>query len=102
MPKTDIEFEDGAVCIDASMIGRALGLDAARVQTLMREGEITGLCERGVDEDAGRYRLTFFHKGRRLRFIVDETGSVIRRSLIDFGERPLPASMRRGTPKTRN
>jgi Family of unknown function (DUF6522) len=61
---------------------------------MMRRGEITSLCERGVNDDAGCYRLTFFHKSRRFRLIVDGTGTVIQRSIINFGDRPLPASMR--------
>jgi len=61
---------------------------------MMRKGEITSLCERGMNEDAGRYRLTFFHKSRRFRLIVDRSGTVIRRSIVDFGDRPLPAAMR--------
>jgi len=51
---------------------------------MMRKGEITSLCERGVNEDAGRYRLTFFHKSRRFRLVVDGTGTVIQRSIVDF------------------
>src|SRR6266581_6227091 len=64
------------------------------VQAMMRKGEITSLCERGVNEDAGRYRLTFFHKSRLFRLVVDGTGTVIQRSIVDFGDRPLPASIR--------
>jgi hypothetical protein len=59
----------------------------------MREGKITSLCERGVDEDAGRYRLTFFFEHRRLHLIVDEGGNIIQRSTLDFGDRQLPPSM---------
>jgi len=39
-------------------------------------------CERG-DEDAGRYRLTFFHKNRRLRLVIDEEGNAIQGSKIE-------------------
>jgi Family of unknown function (DUF6522) len=61
---------------------------------MIRNGEITSLCERGVNEDAGRYRLTFFHKSRRVRLVVDANGTVVQRSIINFGDRPLRASMR--------
>ena len=80
-----LEIQDGAIQVDANIIGRDLGLGAFEVQSLMREGKLTSSCERGVDEDEGRYRLTFFHGGRRLRLIVDGTGRIIRRSLVDFG-----------------
>jgi hypothetical protein len=87
-------IRDGAIEIDASIVAQGLGLEPSLVQAMMRKGEITGLCDRGVNEDEGRYRLTFFHKSRRFRVIVDGTGTVIQRSIINFGDRPLPASMR--------
>jgi hypothetical protein len=80
-----LEIQDGVIQVDANIIGRDLGLGAFEVQSLMREGKLTSSCERGVDEDEGRYRLTFFHGGRRLRLIVDGAGRIIRRSLVDFG-----------------
>ncbi len=87
-----IEIGQGSSHIEASVIAQGLALEPSRVQAMMRKGEITSLCERGMNEDAGRYRLTFFHKSRRFRLIVDR--SVIRRSIVDFGDRPLPAAMR--------
>jgi hypothetical protein len=89
-----IEIHDGTMHIEASIIALGLELEPSLVQAMMRKGEITSLCERGVNEDAGRYRLTFFHKSRRFRLIVDGTGTVIQRSIINFGDRPLPASVR--------
>jgi Family of unknown function (DUF6522) len=92
---TNVQFQNETIGIDASIVGEGLGLDASSVLSLMHKGEITSLCEQGVDEDAGRCRLTFFYKSRRFRIIVDETGNVIQRSTIDFGGRPLPAAMRK-------
>jgi hypothetical protein len=83
-----IEFEEGGVSIDARLVGEGLGIDPALVPLRMREGAIRGVCERGVDADAGRYRLTFFHRGKRLRLVVDADGNVLQRSLLDLGERP--------------
>ena len=57
--------------------------------------KITVLCERGVDEDAGRYRMTFFHENQRFRLVVDEEGNAIQRSTVDFGDHQLPTSMRK-------
>jgi hypothetical protein len=42
-----------------------------------------------------RYRLTFFYENRRFRLVVDEAGNPVQRSTVDFGDRPLPASMRK-------
>ena len=80
-----VEIQDGVIQVDASIVGKHLGLEPFEVQKLMREGKLTSSCERGVDEDEGHYRLTFFHGGRRLRLIIDNAGRIIRRSLIDFG-----------------
>jgi hypothetical protein len=92
MHKVEIQG-DGTIQIDARIIGRDLGLEPFEVQRLMREGKLTSRCERGVDEDAGRFRLTFFHENRRLRLITDNTGRIIRRSLIDFRDRPPAAGL---------
>jgi hypothetical protein len=91
----EIEVRDAAIAVDAATIAEGLNLAPPEVQDLMRRGAITSLCERGSGEDAGRYRLTFFHKGRRLRLVVDEDGRLIQRSAIDFGDRPLPTGLRR-------
>lgn len=90
-----VEFEHGALHVDAAIIGKSLGIEPSTVQACMREGKITSTCERGVDEDAGRYRLTFFYESRRFRLIVDAGGDVLWSSVINFGERPLPASLRK-------
>jgi hypothetical protein len=89
-----IEFAAGSVQVDAAVIGQGLGLDPALVHDRMRANEITSVCERGVDEDAGRYRLTFFHGSRRFRVIFDENGNVLRRSTINFGDRATPLRFR--------
>lgn len=90
-----IEFEEGAIQVEAKIVAEGLGIAPSLVQERMREGKITSLCERGIDEDHGRYRLTFFSESRRFRLVVDETGNVVQRSTIDFGDRILPAPMRR-------
>ena len=89
---TQIEFENNSVLIDASILGEGLGLEASSVPMLMRLGAITSLCERGIDADAGRFRITFFYATRRLRLVVDAVGNIVERSTIDFGDRPLPSA----------
>ena len=97
-----IAIQDGAIEIEASIVAQGLELEPSSVQAMMRAGEITSLSERGVNEDAGRYRLTFFHKSRRFRLIVDESGTIIQRSIINFGDRPLPALMHNRRTKQNN
>ena len=77
---TQIEFKDGAFDVDAALIARGLGLEAAQVPGLIRSGRIGSGCERGEAEDAGRYRLTFVYGERRLRLIVDGHGNLLGRS----------------------
>jgi hypothetical protein len=79
--------------IDASLLGELLNVPSSRIHNLMRRCEITSLCERGEGEHEGQYRLTFFYQGRRARLSVDQSGQIIRRSIVDFGDRPLPSSM---------
>lgn len=93
--KAVMDFEQGTLSIDAAVIGRGLNVEPSLIPVRMREGRITVLCERGYDEDAGRYRQTFFYENRRFRLVVDEAGNAFQRSTIDFGDRPIPASMRK-------
>ena len=44
---------------------------------------------------SGRHRLTFFSEHRRFRVVVDETGAIIQRSAVDFGDSSLPKSVRK-------
>jgi hypothetical protein len=88
-----IAFENGAVQIDAAIVAEGLGLAPSLLQEEMRAGRITSLAERGIDVDSGRHRLTFFSKHRRFRVVVDETGAIVQRSAIDFGDALLPKSV---------
>jgi hypothetical protein len=90
-----VEREMDDFCIDAAIIGESLGIDPSLVNAQMREGKITSFCERGIDKDTGRYRLTFFYENRRFRLIVDQGGKIIQRSSVDFGDLQLPSSMHR-------
>lgn len=91
--KTMIRIDDEGVEIGAETLAEGLGLDPSCVQQQMREGQITSRCERGVGEDEGRWRLTFFSANRRLRLIIDAAGRIVHRSAIDFGDRPLPQAL---------
>src|SRR5436189_678546 len=79
-----IEFADGAVQIDATIVAEGLGIALPRLQEGMRKGTITSLSERGIDEDQGRHRLTFFSEHRRFRVVVDASGAIVQRSAVDF------------------
>ena len=95
MASGTIRFENGAIEVDAMVLAEALGLEPLTVLRLVRSGEITTCCERGLGADAGRYRLTFFQGSKRLRLVVDEHGCILKRTSIDFGDRPLPLQSHR-------
>ena len=87
-----IAFENGTVQIDAAIVAEGLGLAPSLLQQEMRAGRITSVAERGIDEDRGRHRLSFFSEHRRFRIVVDETGAILQRSAVDFGDSLLPKS----------
>lgn len=80
-----IDIQNGQPVIDANDLGPLLGLDPAEVQAKMRQGDITSKYETGQDEDAGRFRLTFFHQGKRVRLTCDSDGMVISTIRTDTG-----------------
>lgn len=69
--------ETGAV-VDANDLGPLLGLAPSDVPTKMRSGEITSRSETGAGDDAGRCRLTFWYRGKRVRLICDLAGNVLK------------------------
>jgi hypothetical protein len=83
-----VEIEQCAVSIDAAIIADGLGIEPALVQPLMREGKITSVCEHGADQDAGRYRLTFFLGKQRFRLVADAAGNILERSTTEDDHGP--------------
>lgn len=65
-----------AIEIDAALVAPRLGLTVAEFRQLMDQRRITVLCERGVGEDAGRYRASFYYGDRRVRLVVEATSRV--------------------------
>lgn len=91
----EIEFRADGITVDAEVIADELGLEPSAVPLHMHEGEITSICERGTGQDDGLHRLTFFYFNRRLRLVIGPDGKIRSRSLLNFGDRPLPALARR-------
>ena len=89
-----IEFENGAIQVAAEDIAPGLHLTPDEVMQGFRSGTITSVCEQGLEEDAGRFRLTFYSARRRLRLTVDAGGAILKRSSADFTRQnpapPLP------------
>ena len=90
-----VEFDDNDIQVDASVIAESLGMTPSLLQEQMRAGKITTISERGVEADRGRHRLTFLADNRRFRLIVDDDGTILQRSTLDFGGASLPGSARK-------
>ena len=63
--------------VDGVLVARALGLAVDEFRGLMARGQVRVLCERGTGEDAGLYRASFYHQGRRVRLVVDAQGRTL-------------------------
>lgn len=74
--------------IGAADLGALLGVAPQDMQRLMRDGQITGLSEKGQDQDEGRYRITFRHRSTRVRLTVNAQGKVLLRTRTSVAPHP--------------
>lgn len=91
---SSVEIVGNSVSIEAALIAKDLGLEPDHVLEAMRSGRVTASCERGIAEDAGRLRVTFYHHDRRLRLIIDDAGRVLQRSVVRVRRRRHPPQVR--------
>ncbi|HEV8036237.1 DUF6522 family protein [Yoonia sp.] len=77
-----VDLSNTGATVDAHDLGPLLGLDPSEVPAKMRSGEITSRSEQGIDEDAGRVRLTFWYADQRVRLICDSDGTVLKTTRI--------------------
>lgn len=89
-----ITLAEGSIDLEAALIAADLGLDCPGVLEAMRVGRLTAICERGIDEDAGRHRVTFYHGNTRLRLIVDASGQIVQRAVTRVSPKPRRAAAR--------
>jgi len=66
-----------SVVIDGALVARKLGLEAEAFRQLMEARKVSVLCERGIGEDTGLYRATFYFQDRRFRAVVDSRGRIV-------------------------
>lgn len=78
---------DGRFVVPAELVAAAFALAPADVPGLMRSGHLSSRLERGEGDDAGRFRLTFYHGAQALRLITDATGRIITRSRFPVSPR---------------
>lgn len=92
---TSITLAGGDIDLDAALIAADLDLDCMGVLEAMRVRRLTAVCERGVAEDAGRYRVTFYYGNIRLRLIVDADGQIAERSVARLHALPRKPPLKR-------
>ncbi|GEM_PF-371142 len=93
---TAVEHKAGDFVIDAALLAEAFGLPQSEIKARMRDGAITSRCEAGVDEDTGRWRLTFHHADRACRFIVDAAGNALTRATFPIKTRQQDPTAQQG------
>ncbi|HYL17651.1 MAG TPA: DUF6522 family protein [Burkholderiales bacterium] len=84
---TRIGWDADGLSVDATLIAGPLQTTPQRVLALIRAGLLTTRCERGVDEDVGRFRLSFRLGARRLQLLVDSGGNVLGQSVVTVKSR---------------
>ena len=75
-PTTAITIADGEITIDAELLAPKLGLSASALQAEMRKGNVSSVAETGIDEDAGRTRVTFRYRTRSWTVVVYSDGTL--------------------------
>lgn len=89
--------EHSGYTLDAVLIDQLLGLPPADVPALTRSKSINSMRERGIDADHGAFRPNLFYGGCPARLGIGSQGQILKRSIIDFGERPLSRGQRKAT-----
>ena len=63
--------------IDGALVAAKLGLEPEQFRQLMEDHKVSLLCERGVGEDEGLYRASFYYRGRRFRVVLEADGRIV-------------------------
>lgn len=78
---TTVRLYNGDITIDAEVLAPNLGLSVEALRANMAKGLVTSIAETGVDEDAGRTRLTFRYRTRVWRLVMDADGTLTKAPL---------------------
>ncbi len=79
------------VTLDASFLARQFGLTVDQLRGHMSRGAVRSVVEKGLDEDAGRTRMTVRIGNRTWRGVMDAQGNLEhhRLTISAAGSRPL-------------
>jgi hypothetical protein len=73
---TGVNIGDDELIVDAEVLAPKLGLTVEALKENMRQGLVTSIAETGVDQHAGRTRLTFRYGTRIWRLVVEVDGTL--------------------------
>ena len=90
-PASAITIADGEITVDAELLAPKLGLSAEALKAEMRKGTVSSVAETGIDEDAGRTRVTFRYRTRAWTVVVESDGTFRDRLSIMLVESLAPA-----------
>ena len=76
-PTAAITIADGEITVDAERLAPRLGLSAEALKAEMHKGNVSSVAETGINEDAGRTRVTFRYRTRAWTVVVEPDGTVI-------------------------
>jgi uncharacterized protein (DUF2249 family) len=68
---------DGGITIPAEPVAAKFELAPEEFMLKLRRGLVSQQSEEGVGEDAGRHRLTFAFRGRRVAVVIGPSGEVL-------------------------
>ena len=78
LPSSAVTIGDGEITI-ADLLALKLGLSVKVLKSEMRRGSVYSVTEQGIDEEAGRTRLTFPYRTRSWAVVVEPDGAGILR-----------------------
>ena len=88
LSSTAVRVGDDQITIDAEALAPKLGVTVEALKDNMSNGLVMSVTETGMDEDAGRTRLTFRYRARVWRVVVEADGSLIEDPVPTLKPRP--------------
>jgi hypothetical protein len=85
-----VEFADGAVEIDASIVAEGLGIALPRLKEGHAQKDHHQHFRARDRCGSGPASPDFFFGHRRFRVVVDASGTIVQRSAVDYGDFTLP------------
>ena len=77
LPSSPVTIEDGEITIAADLLAPKMRLSVEALKAELRRGYVYSVAERGIDEDAGRTRLTFRYRNRSWTVVVEPDGTLV-------------------------